>query len=213
MPQPKSFPQVLLKSVISLNVLIDSKLKWDPHVRKTQSKLERQTNAITRIATSTWWATFQKAPLVYSTVVCPALTYGALIWISPEGRSTTKLSLLRPLEIIQNRCLRVISGAYRATPIQLLESETGIPPLRNHLNTLQAQYQLRTEKIGFNAFLARQRVSGLTPSCFCGYPNQTVKHIMLFCPSLDRSNQQLGPSSDLNTIPSNTVSKRLWDGS
>jgi hypothetical protein len=33
-----------------------------------------------------------------------------------------------------------------------------------------------------------------------------VKHIMLFCPSLDRSGQQLGSSSDLNTILSNTNS-------
>ena len=53
------------------------------------------------------------------------------------------MEVLRPLETIQNRCLRAISGAYRATPIQLLESETGIPPLRSHLNIPQAQYQLR----------------------------------------------------------------------
>ena len=48
-----------------LGVEIDSKLKWGPHVRKVQSKLEWQTSAITRIAASTWGATFQKARLVY----------------------------------------------------------------------------------------------------------------------------------------------------
>ena len=36
----------------------------------------------------------------------------------------------------------MVSGAYRATPIQLLESETGILPLRDYLAMLQAQYQL-----------------------------------------------------------------------
>ena len=73
------------------------------------------------------------------------MTYGALIWFTPEGRETAKLSLTRPLEVIQNRCLRTIAGAYRATPVPLLESETGIPPLRNHLAKLQAQYQLRKQ--------------------------------------------------------------------
>ena len=36
-----------------LGVEIDSKLQWGPHVRRIQSKMEHQTNALTRIATST----------------------------------------------------------------------------------------------------------------------------------------------------------------
>jgi hypothetical protein len=103
----------------------------------------RQANAITRIATSTWGATFQKARLVYTAVVRPTLTYGAPIWFSPEGKDKTKLSLLRPLEVVQNCCLQMVSGAYRATPIQLLESETGILTLRDYLAMFQAQYQLQ----------------------------------------------------------------------
>ena len=82
--------------------------------------------------------------------------------------------------------------------------------LHLHDNLLKAESslatQLRTEKIGFNAFLARQGVPGVIPNCFCGHSSQTVKHIMLFCPSLDRSGQQLGSSSDLNTILSDTNS-------
>jgi len=31
--------------------------------------------------------------------------------------------------------------------------------------------QLHTKKIGFNAFLARQRVPNVSPDCTCGYPN------------------------------------------
>ena len=42
--------------------------------------------------------------------------------------------------------------------------------------------QIRTEKIGLNAFLARQRVPGYTASCSCGWEQQTAKHILLFCP-------------------------------
>ena len=307
-----------------LGVEIDSKLRWSPHVRRVQSKLEQQTNALTRIATSTWGATFGKARLVYTAVVRPALSYGVPIWFSPEGKEATKPSLLRPLEVIQNRCLRVVSGAYKATPIPLLESETNVLSVRDHFSQLQAQYQLRkqnspvaglissaceriqrqlqgskgrrrrhpttpgaqklawyqrllratpqnqtnprsqidkaihnqwasswvryrdrvppdkrvaahvrditlkdphlhdnlrkaesslatqlrTEKIGFNAFLARQRVPNVIPDCTCGYPNQTVKHVMLFCPDIDRTNENLGPSSNLNLVLTNAASLR-----
>ena len=107
--------------------------------------MEHQTNALTRIATSTWGATFGKSKLVYTAVVRPALAYGAPIWFSPEGKEATKPSLIRPLEVIQNRCLRTIAGAYRATPIPLLESETGVLPVRDYFSKLQAQYQLKKQ--------------------------------------------------------------------
>jgi hypothetical protein len=82
--------------------------------------------------------------------------------------------------------------------------------LRLHDNLRKAESsvatQLRTEKIGFNAFLARQKVPNVAPGCSCGHPNQTVKHVLLFCPDLDRTGDQFGPSSDLSSILSNANS-------
>ena len=44
--------------------------------------------------------------------------------------------------------------------------------------------QLRTGKIGFNAFLHERRVpSVLTPRCQCGLGDMTVIHVLLACPS------------------------------
>jgi hypothetical protein len=37
---------------------------------------------------------------------------------------------------LQNNCLRVISGAYRATPIRNLEVEVGVPSLEIYLDSL-----------------------------------------------------------------------------
>ena len=43
--------------------------------------------------------------------------------------------------------------------------------------------QLRTEKVGFAAFLYTHRVSGaLSPACQCGWRRQDPKHIIVFCP-------------------------------
>jgi hypothetical protein len=43
-------------------------------------------------------------------------------------------------------CLRVISGAYRATPIRNLEVEVRVPPLGIHLDSLKAQFRVKLEE-------------------------------------------------------------------
>jgi hypothetical protein len=47
---------------------------------------------------------------------------------------------------LQNKCLRAISRAYRATPIRNLEVEVGVPPLGIHLDSIQAQFRVRLEE-------------------------------------------------------------------
>ena len=42
--------------------------------------------------------------------------------------------------------------------------------------------QIRTEKIGLAAFLARQRVPRYTLQCTCLWPRQDPKHIIMNCP-------------------------------
>jgi hypothetical protein len=49
---------------------------------------------------------------------------------------------------IQNKCLRIVSGAYRATPISVLEAETFIPPLDLYLDARLAQFRLRHKESG-----------------------------------------------------------------
>ena len=56
-------------------------------------------------------------------------------------------------------------------------------PLRIHRNLTRAQssvaIQLRSEHIGLNSYLSRRKVPGVEkPSCQCGYPSQSVKHMV-----------------------------------
>src|SRR5947209_2325171 len=43
--------------------------------------------------------------------------------------------------------------------------------------------QIRSEKIGLNAFLTDRHVPGFTAACDCGWRRQTAKHILMFCPT------------------------------
>jgi exonuclease III len=135
-----------------LGVQIDTRLKWGPHVRKVQEKMVKQSMALTKLSTSTWGATFRKARVLYTSVVRPAITYGAAVWHDPKEKKTGTIS---KLAVIQNRCLRSISGAFRATPIAVLEAETHVAPIDIHLDRLQAHARYRMRAGGMPAVIRK----------------------------------------------------------
>ena len=51
----------------------------------------------------------------------------------------------------QNRCLRVITGAYRAAPASTLEAEAHVPPLKLYLDSMVARATQRLEDSGMAA--------------------------------------------------------------
>ena len=125
---------------------MDPKLKWSAHWRKVQKKASTQIGALVRTTASTWGASFLRARQVYSAVVRPALAYGAVVWHTPtKGPNGKVQGLAAKLEKIQNKCLRVVAGAYRATPIRSLETETFTPPIDLYLDSRLATFQKRLE--------------------------------------------------------------------
>ena len=79
-----------------------------------------QTPALTKIATSTWAASFARARHVYLAVVCPAITHGSTVWYAPAGTEDVRKDMAGKLEVVQNRFLRIVAGAYKATPVEVL---------------------------------------------------------------------------------------------
>ena len=148
-------PKAPSPTVRVLGVLLDSKLRWGPHIRRTSDRATQQCRALTALSGSTWGASFAKARLIYSAVVRPCLTYGATIWAPLEGtlRPAKRQWIGEPLERIRQQCLRAVTGAFKATPRQTRETEAAIPPLRAHIARLQLQSRARLEASG-----ARQEI-------------------------------------------------------
>src|SRR5450759_2002414 len=88
-----------------------------------------QSLAIPRISASTWGASFRMAKLVYTSVVRPTITYGAAIWYAPQGIVTSRKPVDRKLEVLQNKNIRKVLGAYRAVGSRILEKEADIHPI------------------------------------------------------------------------------------
>ena len=129
--------QILPKATLKvLSLWIDGKLRWGPHIKETQAKMTAQTMALTKVATSTWGATLNKARQVYTAVVRPAMTYGATIWHTPKDTKTKGLGPVAKLLPLQNKCLRSITGAYKATNTKVLEAESGVIPLDIYLDQI-----------------------------------------------------------------------------
>lgn len=93
-----------------------------------------QSLALTKIAASTWEATLNKARQVYTAVVRPAMTYGAPISHTPKEPNRKSVGPIAKLVTLQNKCLRSITGAYKATNTKVLEAESGVVQLDLHLN-------------------------------------------------------------------------------
>lgn len=64
---------------------------------------------------------------------------------------------MNKLSVLQNKCLRCVSGAYRATPVSVLEAETHIAPMSVHLDRLQCLARARLHSGPMPSSLARAK--------------------------------------------------------
>lgn len=127
-------------SVRVLGLHLDSRMNWSAHRRHLEEKMRTQENALHRLSASTWGLPFLQARQVYTTVIRPALTYASHIWHRPGPKSP---AILRTARSIQNRNLRTVCGAFKATPIRSLETLAHVPPIDLYLDGRTAAFQGR----------------------------------------------------------------------
>ena len=136
-----------------LGVRVDSRLTWAKHAEVVKVKAESQTRALTRLTSSVWGASYHKSRTLYKQVVMPGLTYGAAIWKRPDTSGNKQQRMTVMFERIQNRCLRTITGAYRATPIEMIHSEALILPIKTALDRMILRDAERFETSGIKAII------------------------------------------------------------
>jgi hypothetical protein len=119
-----------------LDVQIDTRLKWDSHVRKIQEKMTKQIMIFTKLSIFIWKAIFRKIRVLYIFVVRLALIYDVFVWHMLKNK---KSRMINKFAIIQNRCLRSIFESFRVTSISILKAETHVAFIDLHLSQLQTQ--------------------------------------------------------------------------
>ena len=112
-----------------LGVWLHRKLLWGNHLSKLKKKLSIQQRALTGIAASTWGCSLVRAREIYTKVIRAAMVYGAAAYHTPTEAGGKPRGIARALMTQQSSCLRVVLGAYKATPIRQLEVEASVPSI------------------------------------------------------------------------------------
>jgi hypothetical protein len=126
-----------------LGVRLDTALKWGAQLKAIEKQSTRTLNALKSITGSTWGMSVGPARQVYTAMARSAVTYGANTWYTPAGLPGARKGVAKKLQAIQGKCLRVATGAYRATSTEALEVETNVEPIDIFLETQVAKTMLR----------------------------------------------------------------------
>lgn len=162
-----NFPEVTIQgrklqikeSVKYLGVIIDKRLSWNLHIEKVINKARAVFYTIRRMFQTTWGLSTKMVRWLYTAMVRPIITYGAIVW----GHRTKVLSVQQTLQKFQRMVCVGAIGAFRSTPTAALEVLLDLPPLHLFVNQQAQMASLRiTKTIEFFG-----NGSSLTPTPHC----------------------------------------------
>lgn len=108
-----------------LGLEFDNKLNWGPHVTQRAKKACMVLGQCRRVIGRTWGLSPKSFIWLYTMVVLPLLSYGAVVW----WRKASQVSVSAELNHVQRLALLCISGAMSTTPTAALEILLGFEPL------------------------------------------------------------------------------------
>lgn len=109
-----------------LGLIVDSHLNWKSHVAYTKNKCKRALGLLRKLSHTTWGADNTTLNILYKATVLPILDYACQIY-----SSATK-TVLDGLNPVHNEGARIITGAFRSSPVTSIHVERGELPLDLH---------------------------------------------------------------------------------
>ncbi|XP_017776638.1 PREDICTED: RNA-directed DNA polymerase from mobile element jockey-like, partial [Nicrophorus vespilloides] len=125
-----------------LGIWMDDKLTWNKQVGSLGRSCMQGLNMMRAVSGRDWGGEPSTLLCFYRAFVLSRLDYACSIYSFCPGTS------LAALDRIQNQALRICLGALKSTPINVLHSEMGIPPLRLRRMRLTAQYVIKCRAMG-----------------------------------------------------------------
>ena len=151
-------PLKVVQEVTYLGLKLHHKLNWKPHIQNKIKNAKKHLMCIRNGFGSTWGPPPHINLWLYTGVVRPALTYGAVVW----AHSTRSAFMQKELKRVQRLGLIMIAPIRPSTSTCGLELITGVPPL-----------DLLVQEI---AFLTFARLN-LQPSGWSGFKKNKEGHI------------------------------------
>ena len=109
-----------------LDMQVNSKLKQGSHINKIKMKIAQQLKAFTMLKTSTQKALFTKAYYFYTAIIQLIIIYVAPVWYESKKVLKYYKKLLKKMQQLQNKYVKVVTEAYRTINTKVLEKKTRI---------------------------------------------------------------------------------------
>lgn len=131
------------KSGVLLGVEIDTQLKWKPHLEQIKMRVSKRITALSCLAGSTWGGKLKTIRLLYQSIVIPQLTYCCSVWYPSPNEPGHRKYVLKSLQSIQGRALKVVTKAFKATFLPALDIEAFVLLIQQKLDKLSRESLLR----------------------------------------------------------------------
>ena len=125
-------------------------LRWKHHIHYIKDSSINKINLLKSISHHKWGADRQMLLKLYIALVRSRLDYGSIFY------NTCCKSHIDKLNVIQNTCLRIATGARKTTPINSLEVESDIPPLNIHRQLLICKYYYRISQLSISLPIVKE---------------------------------------------------------
>lgn len=133
-PEIKLFNHIIPVSESNkfLGLVFDKKLTWVTHIKNIYKQSMSNLNIIKILSNKKYGIEEQHLYKVYNNIILSRIDYGSVAYNSANKTTLNKL------EVIQNACLRMITGAFRSSPVDSILSISGYTTLneRRKLTTL-----------------------------------------------------------------------------
>ena len=117
-----------------LGLTWDSKLTWKPHIVKLKAKCTQSLNLLKSVCNTEWGADTEVGMRLYRALIRSRIDYGSIVYGSASTQD------LRTVETIANDALRIITGAFRTSPVSSMKVLVHEPPLDLRRDVLRCQY-------------------------------------------------------------------------
>lgn len=124
-----------------LGVYFDRKLRFQKHTTILAARGDNAVSGLTMLANTVRGLSQTHLRHLYLACVSPKILYACPVWWTGHQYQ------IKPLEKVQRRALRLICAAFRTTPIEALEIEASIPPIKHQVSLHVKRCAIRFNKL------------------------------------------------------------------
>ena len=108
-----------------MGVILDTRLGWTPHLRAKIAAAKQLLSVLTNGVGRLWGPKTQYMKWIYTSVLTPIITYGAIVWSAGCQRQVMQ----KELQKLQNQIIRRTAYTRRSTPMRAAAIILGMTPL------------------------------------------------------------------------------------